>query len=92
MNSLTRKVIGESAETETRTYTVTSRAEFLDQIERLFSWINSTNTGHSGSVELSIDGDGAARVTVDKKDGKLPKLDDAEIHTAQSPEFKVNLE
>lgn len=77
---------------ETRTYTISARPEHLDKIEELFSWINSTRSGHSGAAKISVDGDGAARVTVEKKDGELKKHNEEEVHDSQRIEFSVGLE
>lgn len=91
---LIRAIIGEGEKSpyETRTYTISARPEHLDKIEELFSWINSTRSGHSGGASISVDGDGAARVTIDKKDGKLKEFDEKSVNTAERIEFKVGLE
>jgi hypothetical protein len=83
----------EKPKRETRTYKITSRPDHLDQIEHLFHWINTTRGGHSGSAMLGIDGDGAARVEVEKKDGDLAKPDE-EIKSRcdGKAEFEVYLE
>lgn len=77
---------------ETRTYTINARSEHLDKIEELFSWINSTRSGHSGGASISVDGDGAARVTIEKKDGDLKPHDESKVHTSERIEFKVGLD
>lgn len=88
-----KAILGESgAEKETRTYTISARPEHLDKIEELFSWINSTRSGHSGGASISVDGDGAARVTIEKEDGELKKHDEEKVHTSQRIEFSVGLE
>jgi hypothetical protein len=104
MSKLAKRLIGESAvdkaessykppKEETRTYTVTCRPEFLDQIEHMFSWMNSTASGHSGSMELSIDGDGAPRVHIEKKGGELAKPEEEfKPGSGPGPEFRVSLE
>ena len=96
MSSLAKRLIGEDYEPpkkETRTYTITSRPEHLDEIERFFSWINSTRSGHSGSASMYVDGDGAARVEIVKKSGELCKPEE-EVHSRSDgePEFKACLE
>jgi len=97
MSSLASKLIGEAYEPpkrETRTYTVTARPDHLDQIETFFSWINSTRSGHSGSAKLYVDGDGAARVEIEKKGGELQHPEEGDIHDSGGgkPEFEVGLE
>ena len=91
MNPLIRKLSEDGTEKESRTYTIRARPEHLDQIEQLFRWMNSTASGHSGTAQISIDGDGAARVNVERKDGEL---DDAEIepNCSGKVEFKVSLD
>lgn len=96
MNATVQKVIGlresDRSDRETRTYTISARPDHLDKIEELFAWINMTRSGHSGSAELGIDGDGAARVTVEGKDGELKKLEkDFQPGSGRGPEFKVYL-
>lgn len=97
MNALVRRMLGEDKfkgdypEDETRTYTITCWPEHLDQLEKLFSWMNMTRGGHSGAAEIYIDGDGAARVEIKKKDGELPKHDE-EARCDGKVEFKVCLE
>lgn len=89
-----RAIIGEKqSEWETRTYTIEALPEHLDKIEQLFSWINSTRSGHSGSAAIFVDGDGAARVTIERKDGALAKFDEDEVHTSKpSVEYTVGLD
>lgn len=83
----------EKPKRETRTYKITSRPDHLDQIEHLLHWINTTRGGHSGSAMLGIDGDGAARVEVEKEGGDLAKPDE-EIKSRcdGKAEFEVYLE
>lgn len=97
MNHITdktvRAILGEAEiKREKRTYTIEARPEHLDKIEELFSWINMTRGGHSGSAAISVDGDGAARVTIEREDGELKKSD-KETHV-QKPtvEFSVGLD
>lgn len=93
MNPLIQQIIGEARDYETRTYTVNARPDHLDELEKFFSWVNSTRAGHSGAAELVIDGDGAARVTIEKKGGELKKHDEDEVHTGgNKAEYKVCLE
>lgn len=97
MNILVQRVLGlneaQGREKELRTYTISARSDHLDQIEKLFAWINMTRGGHSGAASIAIDGDGAARVTIEKKDGKLPKADSYDGHQEQKPvEFSVGLD
>lgn len=91
MNPLLRRLCEDGTEKTTRTYTVRARPEHLDKIEELFRWINSTNTGHSGTAQISIDGDGAASVRVERQDGDLC---DTEIkpNCSGKVEFKVSLD
>jgi len=77
---------------EERAYTISARPEHLDKIEQLFSWINSTRSGHSGGASIYVDGDGAARVEITKQKGELPKVDDDQIRTSQKIEFNVGLD
>ena len=55
-----------SRQTETRTYTITSRStELLDRIEALLCMIDhNSRTGHSGIFGMSLDGDGEDKVAV----------------------------
>lgn len=93
MSLLARRLIGEAHEPpkrETRTYKITSRPEHLDQIEHMFRWMNMTAGGHSGSMLLSIDGDGAARVKIEKMEGDLAKPpEEFKPKSSGDPEFKV---
>jgi len=95
-SSMVRRVIGEAyepPERETRTYHITSRPDHLDQIEQLFAWMNSTRAGHSGSAEIGIDGDGAARVEIEREGGELKKPDEeVEPRSGRGPEYKVCLD
>jgi hypothetical protein len=93
MSQTIEQILGEEkTEKETRTYTISARPEHLDKIEELFSWINSTRSGHSGGASISVDGDGAARVTIEKKDGELKSHDEEKVHTSQRIEFSVGLD
>ncbi len=94
MREIVHKVIGEAVrEDETRTYTVTARSDHLDELEKFFSWINSTRAGHSGAATLYVDGDGAARIEIEPKEGELKKPDEDDIHTGgRDAEYKVCLE
>jgi len=96
MTDAVRRVIGEAAdkrEYETRTYTINARPDHLDQLETLFSWMNSTRAGHSGSAKIYIDGDGAARVTLERKDGEMCKPDkEVKPKSSGEPEFSVGLD
>jgi hypothetical protein len=94
MSDLAKRLIGEGKHKhdEERTYTIRARPEHLDDIERFFAWINSTRSGHSGSAQIFVDGDGSARVEITKKDGELPDIKDEQISTSKQPEFKVCLE
>jgi hypothetical protein len=50
---------------------VTGKAKQLDKLEEFLAWIQYCgNVGHSGTAELSVDGDGAARLKIDKVTGK----------------------
>lgn len=95
-SKLVRRLIGESddyPESETRTYEITAWPEHLDELERFFWWINSTRSGHSGSAELYVDGDGAACVEISRKGAALQKPKE-EVHpsSGRGPEYKVCLE
>jgi hypothetical protein len=47
-------------------YTLTCNDPILAQrIDRLMAWIDHTKVGHSGTVAMSIDGDGHERVNVE---------------------------
>lgn len=93
MNSLVQRALGEARENETRTYKVTAHPAHLDKIEELFWWMNSTRSGHSGSAKIYIDGDGAARVEIEKSDGELKKPDpEPKSKCDGEPEFSVGLE
>ena len=99
MSTLAKRLIGESKSNspdkmksgrETRTYKITSRPDHLDQIEHMFKWMNMTAGGHSGSMLLDIDGDGAARVKVEKEGGELASPpDEFQPSSGKGPEFKV---
>ena len=97
MSSIATKLIGEAVDkpkSESRVYTITARPDHLDIIEELFAWINSTRGGHSGTAKIGIDGDGAARVEIEKKDGDLPKLEKDNKHFTNDYkiEFSVYLD
>lgn len=94
MNPLVRQLIAEQAvEKSERTYTIRGRAEHLDEFEKVFRWMNGTAQGHSGTIQLSIDGDGAARMNVkrtDTEDELKPRDEDA--NGSGRVEMKVCLE
>lgn len=94
MDQTIKGIIGEDKNPyETRTYTISARPEHLDKIEQLFSWINSTRSGHSGQAGIFVDGDGAARVTIEKKDGEIPKFSDKDTkQRSYNVEFTVGLD
>lgn len=92
MDATIRAILGESSDKETRTYTISARPDHLDKIEELFSWINSTRSGHSGGASISVDGDGAARVEIEKEGGELKCYDEDSVRTSQRIEFSVGLE
>lgn len=98
MSKLANRLIGESGkggtpEKETRTYKITCRSDHLDKLEHMFRWMNMTAGGHSGSMELGIDGDGSARVSVEKEGGELCKPEEEfKQKSTGGPEFKVYLE
>ena len=55
--------------------------------------MNSTRAGHSGSAKIYIDGDGAARVTLERKDGEMCKPDkEVKPKSSGEPEFSVGLD
>lgn len=93
VSNLAKRLIGESSDRETRTYNITADPEHLDELERFFSWINITRSGHSGSAQLYVDGDGRARVEISRKGAALKKPEE-EIHSTSGggPEYKVGLE
>ena len=87
-----RQLVGESSAKETRTYKISCQPEYLDKIETLFRWMNMTAGGHSGTAQISIDGDGRPRVKIEKEDGELYKPDeDFEPNCSGKAEFKVDL-
>jgi len=96
MNNLVEQVLGEKKEKdgyETRTYTINAHKDHLDLLEQFFRWINSTRSGHSGSAKLFVDGDGRARVTIEKKGGELATSEkDFKTHKSDGPEFAVGLD
>lgn len=94
MDKTIRAIIGEAVPgAETRTYTIKARPQDLDKIEKLLAWMNMTAGGHSGSASISIDGDGAARIRVEKKDGDLPKHRDEDNNARElKSEFHVGLD
>lgn len=90
-----KAILGEASDKETRTYAITARPDHLDKIEQLFSWMNMTRGGHSGEASIAVDGDGAARITVEREKGDLPKYRDIEKEqqgNAHGVEFHVGLE
>ncbi len=100
MSELAKQLIGETESNspdklrpgkETRTYKIEARPDHLDQIEHMFKWMNMTAGGHSGSMVLEIDGDGAARVNVKREGGELAKPQE-EFDRSKDPEFKVSLD
>lgn len=51
---------------ETKTYKISGPKEQLEQIDQLLSWIDyCCSVGHSATISLSVDGDGAASISVD---------------------------
>lgn len=83
---------------DTRTYTITGKVNQLDNLESLFAWIQKLGgEGHSGSAQLFVDGDGAARLRFEV-DGKEIKINDKhwvnenKEPPANGPEFKVGLD
>lgn len=95
MNAIVEKVIGvsEKRDQETRTYTISAHPSHLDQIEHLFSWMNMTRGGHSGSAKIGIDGDGAARVEVKREGVELKKPEEGFTpKSSGETEFDVYLE
>lgn len=95
MNPLVRQLIAEQ-ETETkgeRTYKISGRNDHLDELEKFFRWMNGTASGHSGAVQIAIDGDGAARMhveRVDSKDELHPR--DEDVNGSGRVEMKISLE
>ena len=93
MDKVISKILGEDKrDREKRAYVIEARPDHLDKIEELFSWINMTRSGHSGEASISIDGDGAARVEIERKDGELKKYDEDSVRASQRVEFKVDLD
>lgn len=76
---------------ETRKYEVTAYPDQLDKLEQFFKWIQSCGSiGHSGSAELSVDGDGSARI---KFKGLKKDLEPVEISDrARGPELKIGID
>lgn len=91
MDPTVKAILGES-DTETRAYRITAQPEHLNELEKLFSWMNMTRGGHSGAASVSIDGDGAARVTVEKEKGDLEPYDQDKVKNSQRIEYSVGLE
>lgn len=66
------KQLTEALEEVTRNYEVTGSELQLDNLESLLAWIQHLgNVGHSGTAEISVDGDGAARLQVKQGKRKL---------------------
>lgn len=60
-----------NTEKETREYKITAYKEQLDSIECLLKHIqNCGRIGHSESIKIYVDGDGAFRIEVERTDGK----------------------
>jgi len=77
-----------------RTYTVEGREHHLDELEKLLAWIAYCGAvGHSGSAEISVDGDGSAHLTI--KGGEIEKnkkeITDIEPSSMGKPELKVGI-
>ncbi len=77
----------ESAD-ETRKYEVTGKVRQLDNLEKLFKWVEYCgDVGHSGSATISVDGDGSAHLKFTGVDAEVPET---ERHSGV--ELKVGLE
>lgn len=62
---------------ETRSYEVSGKVRQLDNLEKLFKWVEYCGSvGHSGSATIFVDGDGAARLKFTGVDAELPDVDD----------------
>lgn len=78
-------------EQETRDYKVEGSPRNLDELERVFHWIEELGSvGHSGSCELFVDGDGAARVHFEGLTAEPKKVD--EDSPSRGPEIKFGLD
>lgn len=65
---------------ETRTYKVKGDPEQLDELEKLFRWIDfCCRAGHSGRINLSVDGDGVANIQFDDLPKSKDDIDDEDI-------------
>lgn len=74
-------------EEETRKYKVSGKPDQLDNLEKLLKWIEYCgNVGHSGTAEISVDGDGAAHLRFDGVSAELPEVTDG-----RGPEVKVGI-
>lgn len=69
----------------TRVYAFEARPSELDKLEQIFAWINGTSGGHSGSVKLSIDGDGRPRFKVKRMECDLSIKDGEAIKPKGEP-------
>lgn len=79
-------------EQETRDYTIEGSPRNLDELERMFHWIEELGSvGHSGSCELYVDGDGAARVHFKGLTVEPKKIDEDET-PSRGPEIKFGLD
>lgn len=66
---------------ETRTYNITGPKDQLESFEKLLSSVDYVcRVGSTVQFKLSIDGDGAASISIKRKDGKkLSTLDEKDI-------------
>lgn len=77
----------------TRTYTISGLNRNLDQLEKLFHWMEYCGrVGHSGKAEVFIDGDGAARPKFEGMKTKAPTEKEMPEPPAEGPEISVGLD
>lgn len=75
-----RKVFARNRDLPERTYKISGDNDQLDELERVFDFITyCCGVGHSTSITLDIDGDGAANIRVEKEGGELIPLDDERV-------------
>lgn len=76
-------------EKETRTYTATAKPNQLDEFEKLLRWVDACcSMGHSGTAEISVDGDGAAKIKIE---GLKPSTDKLPEPPPKGPELTVSI-
>lgn len=84
----------ETNEKETRDYKISGLPKQLDDLEKLFAWIQMCGSvGHSGAAQISVDGDGSAQLKFQKGEQELEVPEDMKDieRSADGPEYRVGI-